>query len=89
LGITLPASFFEWYGMRDGLALLRGNSNDDEPIDIGSLGAPIQWRWPQKRDLVQEGLLPFMVENQGVEQRRARRVAARLVAEVTRPAERV
>jgi hypothetical protein len=66
LDIAFPASFFEWYTMRNGVALLRTNSNDDEPIEIDSLGTPFQWRWPEKRDLVDEGLLLFMVENQGV-----------------------
>jgi hypothetical protein len=34
LGIVLPASFVEWYGMRGGLELLRRNSNADDPIEI-------------------------------------------------------
>lgn len=66
LGITFPASFIEWYGMRDGVALLKRNSNSDEPVPISKLGAPILWRWSEERDLRRDGLLPFMFENQGV-----------------------
>lgn len=66
LGVALPASFLEWYGMRDGVALLSGGGGADDPVEIERLGVPIEWRWPKKRDLVKEGLLLFMVENQAV-----------------------
>jgi len=66
LDITLPASFVEWYGMRDGLQLLRLNSNADDPIGIERLGEPFEWRWDRKIDWLQEGLLLFMFENQAV-----------------------
>jgi len=66
LDIRLPAAFVEWYGMRDGVALLRSNSNCDDPIEIHRLGEQVPWRWPEKHDWVREGLLLFMVENQAV-----------------------
>jgi hypothetical protein len=66
LGITFPASFVEWYGMRDGIELLRRNSNADDPVTIAHLGEPSKWRWDEKRDLIREGLLLFMFENQAV-----------------------
>jgi hypothetical protein len=55
LGVQFPASFVEWYGMRDGVALLREHSNADRPAEISKLGAT-------ERGAV----LPFMSENQGV-----------------------
>jgi hypothetical protein len=66
LGITLPASFVEWYGMRDGIDLLRRNSNADDPVEVERLGERFQWRWDEKQDWLQEGLLLFMFENQAV-----------------------
>jgi hypothetical protein len=66
LGITLPPSFVEWYSMRGGIALLGKHSNCDDPIEIERLGLPTRWRWQAKHDLVREGLLLFMVENQAV-----------------------
>jgi hypothetical protein len=66
LGVALPPAFAEWYAMRDGIELLRRNSNCDKPVEIGALGEPVTWRWDQPRDLVCEGLLLFMVENQAV-----------------------
>jgi hypothetical protein len=66
LRVTLPASFLEWYGMRDGIELLRRNSNTDDPVAIERLGTPLQWCWDEPHDLVAERLLLFMVENQGV-----------------------
>jgi len=65
-GITFPASFIEWCGMRDGLTLLQDTSHCDEPVPIAKLGNPMQWRWAEDRDLLRDDLLVFMVENQGV-----------------------
>jgi hypothetical protein len=67
LGVRFPAAFVEWYGMRDGITLLRQHSNSDEPVEIAKLGAPT---WPFKDGNVPESehgrMLQFMVENQGV-----------------------
>jgi hypothetical protein len=66
LGITLPASFVEWYGMRGGIELLKRNSNSDDPLAIERLGDRFEWRWPTAPDCVAEGRLIFMFENQAV-----------------------
>ena len=66
LGITLPASFVEWYGMRGGIELLKRNSNCDNPLPIERLGDRFEWRWDEAPDCVAEGRLIFMFENQGV-----------------------
>src|SRR5262249_23315052 len=66
LGITFPSSFVEWFGLREGADLLRRHSNSDDPVEIEHLGEPVPGGWGKKRDFVREGLLPFMIENQGV-----------------------
>jgi hypothetical protein len=66
LGISLPASFVEWYGMRGGVELLRENSNCDEPLPIERLGDRFEWRWETAPESVAEGRLIFMFENQAV-----------------------
>lgn len=58
LSVQLPASFVEWYGMRDGLELLRQHSNCDEPVDVAELD--VSNGPPTSR------IVKFMVENQGV-----------------------
>jgi hypothetical protein len=65
LGVRFPASFVEWYGMRDGIALLRQHSNCDEPIDIAKLGnstSPLSNKGGQRS--LPTHMMPFMVENQ-------------------------
>ena len=66
-GVRFPASFIEWYSMRNGITLLRQHSNSDEPLEIAKLGAPT---WTFKDRSVPESMhgrmLQFMVENQGV-----------------------
>lgn len=65
LGIRFPASFIDWYGMRDGIELLKRHSNSDEPIAIGKLGERVYVT--RTRDtLREEGVLPFMIESQSV-----------------------
>jgi hypothetical protein len=67
LGVTFPASFVEWYGMQEGILLLRQHSNSDEPIGIDSLGMPAHLRpWRAEADASTGPVLEFMVENQGV-----------------------
>jgi hypothetical protein len=67
LGVAVPASFAEWYAMRDGIDVLRRNTNTDHPVAIERLGEPLEWRWDETHDLVrEEGLLVFMVESQAV-----------------------
>lgn len=67
LGVLFPESFVEWYGMRNGISLLRQHSNNDEPVGIAKLGAAT---YPFKSGEVPESehgrMLQFMVENQGV-----------------------
>ena len=50
LGVELPASFVEWYGMRDGIELLKRNSNCDNPLPIERLGDRFEWRWEAATD---------------------------------------
>jgi hypothetical protein len=66
LGIALPASFAEWYGMRDGVELLKRNSNCDEPLGVEDLGKRFKWRGLVAEDWLAQGLLIFMFENQSV-----------------------
>jgi hypothetical protein len=64
LTITLPAAFHEWYTVAHTTQLLADYSNNDHPIPISKLGRPLA-RW-LPYDPVKNGVLPFMVENQGV-----------------------
>lgn len=66
LGVRFPASFVEWYGMRDGIALLQQHSNTDWPVEIAKLGTA---RWPFETSVPGSAhgpMLQFMVENQQV-----------------------
>jgi hypothetical protein len=64
-GASLPASVAEWFGMRDGVALLQRYGDGDQPIALEHLGEPLRGCWEQERDCIAEGLLPFLVESQG------------------------
>ena len=67
LGIKFPASFKEWYSLDGSVDLLKKYSHDDEPISIEKLGEPFDnWYGLGRKDFLSEGLLVFMVENQGV-----------------------
>jgi hypothetical protein len=67
LGITFPAAVREWYSIDDAIGLLAAYSNDDRPIKLNELGAPLDdWYGGGLRDLASEGLLLFLQENQGV-----------------------
>ncbi len=67
LGIRFPASFVAWFGMHNGMELLRKHSNCDAPVALEDLGAPISWAWGKKRDWLHESNhLVFMCENQDV-----------------------
>jgi hypothetical protein len=67
LGIRFPASFVAWFGMHDGVELLRTHSNCDAPVALEELGAPISWAWRKERDWLRESNhLVFLRENQDV-----------------------
>ncbi|UUU37738.1 hypothetical protein [Streptomyces sp. NBC_00162] len=81
-GHVVPASVREWFTLAQGAAVLRKFSNDDMVYDAERLGREEIYYWPEDNgdwpDDVDEqeerpfdpvgslGLLPFMVENQGV-----------------------
>jgi hypothetical protein len=63
-GITFPPAFREWYCFDDAIRILADYSNCDSPFPIERLGATLDW-WLPYRPL-EDGVLPFMRENQGV-----------------------
>jgi hypothetical protein len=64
IGASIPASLRELLVSDAWPDLLRTFSNSDQPLDVGQLGtAMVRWRG---YDAVSSGVLPFMVENQGV-----------------------
>jgi hypothetical protein len=64
IGRTLPDSFRSLLLLDIGLALLGQHSNCDWPIPCADLGSTMR-RWGDY-DPISDGLLPFMIENQGV-----------------------
>lgn len=62
--ITLPAAFREWYTFDNAAQILASYSNRDRPIPLQQLGLPLE-RWLPYQPAT-DGVLPFMVENQGV-----------------------
>jgi hypothetical protein len=63
LGVSFPASFVEWYSLRSGMQWLGEHGCGDQPVAIDRLGeAPAGALWTG----VEKGVLPFLVENQGV-----------------------
>ncbi|MER6632090.1 SMI1/KNR4 family protein [Streptomyces sp. NPDC000987] len=64
--ITLPASVREWYSLASAVEILRRHSNDDRPYRIEELGRPADEESDCPDPVASQGLLPFMVENQGV-----------------------
>lgn len=67
LGMRFSKSVAEWYALDGSVDLLRKYSNCDHPVPIDELGAPIEnWYGNGRRDFVEERLLWFMTENQGV-----------------------
>ncbi|MGW6916641.1 hypothetical protein ACWGB8_22870 [Kitasatospora sp. NPDC054939] len=81
-GRAVPASVREWFSLAQGAPVLREFGNDDAVIGADRLGREELYYWPEDDehwpDGVEEqeertidpvqalGLLPFMVENQGV-----------------------
>ena len=61
-GIAIPASIVEWYSLDNAIEILRQNSNDDHFVNIEDFGKPSR----KNEDLLTEGLLLFMIENQGI-----------------------
>jgi hypothetical protein len=67
LGIIFPEAVREWYSLENAVNLLRQHSNDDQPVALNRLGEPYpEWYGGGRRDFVQQGLIVFMCENQGV-----------------------
>lgn len=67
LGLRWPASIREWYSLEGAVELLRRHSNDDDPVPIERLGAPVApWYGETCRDFLSKSLLLIMLENQGV-----------------------
>ncbi|MGW4895041.1 hypothetical protein ACWEQL_22635 [Kitasatospora sp. NPDC004240] len=81
-GRALPASVREWFSLAQGAPTLREFSNDDAVLDADRLGREETYYWPEDDDdwpdgveeqeertidpVAALGLLPFMIENQGV-----------------------
>lgn len=65
-GFRVPAALEALYAARGGEALRRLLACSDDFVSPAGLGEPVTWRWDQPRDLVREGRLAFMFENQAV-----------------------
>jgi hypothetical protein len=65
IGRKLPAVFREFYSIEDARALLKYYSNSDRPLSVAELAEPMSPRW-DNYDPVDDKILPFMIENQGV-----------------------
>ncbi len=65
-GFRVPAALEALYAVRGGEALRRLLACSDDFVSPAGLGEPVTWRWDQPRDLVSEGRLAFMFENQAV-----------------------
>lgn len=67
--ITLPASVREWYSLKQGVTILDEYSNGDHAISLEDLETRERY-WSgghyHAPDLLKKGLLPILVENQGV-----------------------
>lgn len=67
--LLLPASVRAWYSLQRAVVLLEKYSNADRAVHLEQLGGVDRYwsagRW-QEIDLVEKGLLPILVENQGV-----------------------
>lgn len=59
--IVFPASIVEWYSLESAIEILGQNSNDDHFVKIDDFGKDTE-----DQELLAEGLLLFMVENQAV-----------------------
>jgi hypothetical protein len=64
IGQRLPRTFRDLWGLDGGWSFLSRYSNSDWPLAPEKLALPTS-RWPGY-DPIEEGLLPFMIENQGV-----------------------
>ena len=69
LGIRFPASVREWYSLSEGVDILESYSNMDHPVALENLGVPVEhWHNTEPLDLVADGLMVFLDENQYVTQ---------------------
>ena len=67
LGIRFPASIREWYSLDRSVEMLHEYSNQDRPVPLEELGAPVdRWYGTGPRDFLAQSLLLIMTENQGV-----------------------
>ncbi|RZU53364.1 SMI1/KNR4 family protein SUKH-1 [Krasilnikovia cinnamomea] len=74
-GVTLPAAVREWYRLEGAVEMLRRRANGDHPYKVEDLGNIEVYHFDSEEleeeeertyDPVADGLLPVMVENQGV-----------------------
>ena len=65
LNRTLPGTFRELMALENGPALIEHFSNSDIALPPHRLAKPLSARW-RGYDPLEEGLLPFMIESQGV-----------------------
>jgi len=61
-GFAVPASISEWYSLENAIEILSQHSNDDHFIKVEDFGKLSY----ANEDLLAEGLLLFMIENQAV-----------------------
>jgi hypothetical protein len=64
IACKLPGTFREFYSMANAPRLLKQYSNSDWPLSVGELAKPMS-RW-RNYDPIDDKILPFMNENQGV-----------------------
>jgi hypothetical protein len=64
IACTLPGEFREFYSMANAQDLLKEYSNSDWPMSVAELAKPMS-RW-RNYDPIDDKILPFMNENQGV-----------------------
>jgi hypothetical protein len=65
-GKALPAAVREWYSIRGSKGILATYSNQDLPVGVEELGAPTAAAQGPSPELLSEGYLVIMCENQGV-----------------------
>ena len=65
IGQKVPTLFRELWSLEKGPDFLARYSNADQPISPSNLGEPLEERWPGY-DALDDDVLPFMIENQGI-----------------------
>ncbi len=67
IGISIPESLKEWYGIENSVQILQQYSNCDVLVPLERIGEPVEhWYGASHRDFVQQGLLWISRESQGV-----------------------